>query len=220
MAYAVREDPLLGTRVIPQPVGPELVELVAEIHRVAWPVWLEPGGRALRGLTELCRLQTARGLTVLSWLASARLPDDRDWLLAGSRLAGARQRAMYAAATSVPAPVRSLVVANWSWATQSPHGGRVIAPYLASAAYPADGHAAAYAATTLWQVWNREADARPALAAAWAATRTPADWCTAAELRVRHGVETPVFSYPGRWQAPRAARLRPWIRGLLLDGRH
>ncbi|MQA87212.1 MAG: hypothetical protein GEV03_21930 [Streptosporangiales bacterium] len=218
VAYAVREDPLLGTRVTPHPVGPVLLELVADVQRVAWPVWLEPSARALRTLLELCRLQTARGLTVLSWLAAGNAPEDRSWLLATRRLAGSRQRKMYGTATGLPGPVRNLVVANWTWAVTSPHGGRVTAPYLASGAYETDGHAAAYASATLWQVWDRNPDVRPALAAAWAATRTTADWCKAAEMRVVHGIDAPVFTYPGG-EPPAIAGVRPWITHLLLRGR-
>lgn len=224
VAYAVREDPLLGTRVTPHPVDPALLELVADVQRVSWPVWLEPSARALRGLLELCRLQTARGLTVLSWLAAGSAPEDREWLLATRRLAGSRQRTMYGMATRLAGPVRNLAVANWTWVVTSPHGGRVTAPYLASGAYATDGHAAAYASATLWQVWDRHADARPALAAAWAVSRTTADWCKAAEMRSAHGVETPVFTYP-RGEAPPGDEvpaipgMRPWIVHLLLRGR-
>lgn len=218
VAFTVREDPLLGTRVAPHPVGPVLLELVAEVRKVAWPVWLEPSTKARRGLLELCRLQTARGLTVLSCLAAGTVPDDRGWLVTTRRLAGARQQRMYGTAARLPQPVRDLAVANWAWAVASPHGGRVAAPYLASCAYEADGHAAAYAATTLWQVWARHPEVRPALAAAWAATRTPADWCKAAELRCAHDTETPVFTYR-RGHVPLVPGVRPWITYLLLDGR-
>lgn len=217
VAYAVREDPFLGTRVAPHPVDPGLLEIVGGIRQAPWPVWLEPGTKALRALQELCRLQTARGLTVLAWLAVGAVPEDYDWLLATRRLAGDRQRRMYRTAATLPGPVRDLVVANWAWAVDSPHGGRVAAPYLASCAYENDGHAAAYAATTLGQIWIRHADVRPALAAAWAATRTPADWCKAAELHSAYDTETPVFTYP-RGEVRRVPGVRPWITYLLLDG--
>lgn len=218
VAFTVREDPVLGTRVAPYPVAAALHELAADVRKVEWPLWLEPSTKALRGLLELCRLQTARGLTVLSWLAAGTVPGDRAWMQTTRRLAGTRQRRMYGAAAQLPRPVRDLAVANWAWAVASPHGGRVAAPYLASGAYDADGHAAAYAATALWQAWSRHPDARPALAAAWAATRTPADWCKAAELRCAHDAETPVFTYP-RAAVPKVPGMRPWITYLLLDGR-
>lgn len=213
-AFSVDGVPGRRLHVNPEPVGGRLADLVVRIQRVAWPLWPEPNPRLLRDLLELCRLQAARGLTVLSWLAAGAAPDDVTWLLAARRLSGARQERMYAAAAAVPGPVHDLVVANWTWVLASPYGGRVTAPYLAGGAYADDGYAAAHATVTLQQFWERHPAARPALAAAWAATRTPADWCTAARMRVAHGTRTPVFAYP-RVPLPRLPGLRPWISRLL-----
>lgn len=190
-----------------------IAELVPRIHEIAWPVGPDRGPRLVRDLVEACRLQAARGLTVLSWLAAGRAPDDIGWLLSTRRLCGERQARMYAAAEALPGPVRALVVANWTWVLASDHGGRVVAPYVAGRAYPDDGYAAAEAAVVLLRAWERHAEARPALAAAWAATRTPTDWCRAAALSA-DGPTMPVFTYPAA-PLPPIPGLRPWIRRLL-----
>jgi alkylhydroperoxidase family enzyme len=121
---------------------------------------------------------------------------------------------MYGAAEGLAEPVRELVIANWTWVLSSAHGGRVTAPFFASRAYPDDGYAAAHATMTLTQLWDRIPDVRQALAAAWAATRTPADWCRAAELQARYGGEVPIFTYP-RGPVPPKSATRPWISRLL-----
>ena len=324
-AYTIRVSAPRGALVTPGAVAPGLAELVGRIQRVPWPQWNEPSTRMRREVAELCRLQSARGLTVLSWLADGRsIADistatdhadgetstgcgrcdgcvdhlhpadhaqsanrgerpgrgdgtghvdradradrtdrvdctghvssstvatagrvtcvadrggraggsgrtehgceghdggggesgDLGWLLATSRLTGPRQRRMYGAAERLPGPVRDLVIANWTWALSSAHGGRVTAPFFASRAYPDDGYAAAHATMTLTRLWDRAPDVRQALAAAWAATRTPADWCRAAELRVRYGGEVPIFTYP-RGPVPPRSQTRPWISRLL-----
>ncbi|WP_157431542.1 hypothetical protein [Actinomadura hibisca] len=208
----------------PPPVTAALLRLVTEVQRAAWPLWLEPAARARREVAELCRLQTARGLTVLSWLAlgaqdggggaDAGPPDDLAWLLATGRLTGARQERMYAAAALLPAPVRELVVANWTWALGSPHGGPATAAFLAGVAYPEDGYSAAHATMALLRLWERRPETRPPLAAAWAATRTASDWCKAAELRSAYGAPVPIFTYP-RAALPSGTAIRPWIARLL-----
>jgi hypothetical protein len=210
--YVLRDD----SRVSPHPVSPELVRLVARIQHVAWPLWAEPSVRTRRDVAELCRLLAARGLTVLSWLAAGEGPElsAEEWLLANSRLTGTRQERMYAAAERVPEPVRALVAANWSWALATPHGGQVTASFLASGAYPQDGYSAAHATVALLRLWERQPWSRQLLAAAWAATRTAADWCRAAEARSAHGGDTPLFTYP-RAPAPPRASLRPWVVRLL-----
>ncbi|WP_433329813.1 hypothetical protein [Spirillospora sp. CA-294931] len=209
--YAARPD----AKISPTPVSAPLVPLVGEIQRVAWPLWTEPAARTRREVADLCRLQTARGLTVLSWLALDRDDDgDLTWLLATSRLAGARQERMYTAAARLPEPVRELVVANWTWAMASPHGGQATAAFLAGGAYPEDGYAAAHATVALLRSWERRPETRPALAAAWAATRTPADWCRAAELGSTYGAPVPIFCYP-RLPLPPRLTFRPWITRLL-----
>ncbi|MGH3376799.1 MAG: hypothetical protein ACRDP6_18880 [Actinoallomurus sp.] len=237
-AYTVRLSAPRGALVTPQAVSPGLAELVGRIQQAPWPQWNEPGERMRREVIELCRLQAARGLTVLSWLADGRTTDvppaadagtvnggasidkasgkasDIDWLLTTSRLAGPRQQRMYGAAERLAEPVRDLVIANWTWVLSSAHGGRVTAPFFASRAYPDDGYAAAHATMTLTQLWDRVPDVRQALGAAWAATRTPADWCRAAELQARYGGEVPIFTYPRGPVPPRSAT-RPWISRLL-----
>lgn len=213
-AYTVRVAAPRGAQVTPRAVEPAMAELVGRIQRVPWPQWNEPGARMRREVTELCRLQAARGLTVLSWLADGGAPGDIGWLLTTSRLSGPRQERMYDAAEHLAGPVRDLVVANWTWALSSVHGGRVTAPFFASRAYPDDGYAAAHATLTLTQLWERTPDVRQALAAAWAATRTPADWCRAAELQARYGGEVPIFTYP-RGPVPPKSATRPWISRLL-----
>jgi hypothetical protein len=195
-------------------VPSRIADLVPRIHEIAWPVGPDRGGpRLVRDLTETCRLQAARGLTVLAWLAAGTAPDDVGWLLSTRRLAGERQERMYAAAASLPDPVLALVVANWTWVLASDHGGRVVAPYAAGRAHPDDGYSAAEAAVVLLRAWERHPEARPALAVAWAATRTSADWCRAADLADGGGA-MPVFTYPA---TPLAAvpGVRPWIRRLL-----
>jgi hypothetical protein len=91
-AYTVRTGDLRGALVTPQAVSPALAELVGRIQRAPWPQWLEPGVRMRREVAELCRLQAARGLTVLSWLAEGSAPGDIEWLLNTHRLTGPRQR--------------------------------------------------------------------------------------------------------------------------------
>lgn len=213
-AYTVRDGDLRGALVAPSAVQPALAELVELIQRVPWPQYLEPGVRMRREVAELCRLQAARGLTVLSWLAEGSGPGDVEWLLNTQRLTGPRQERMYGAAERLADPVRGLVVANWTWVLSTPHGGRVTAPFFASRAYPDDGYAAAHATVTLTQLWERVPEVRQALAAAWAATRTPADWCKAAELRGSYGSDVPIFTYPHGPIPPRS-ELRPWISRLL-----
>lgn len=210
-SYTVWTDPQRGALVSPYPVAAELSALVARIQRVAWPLWAEPGLRIRKEVAELCRLQAARGLTVLSWLAGTRTPpaDQPDWLLVTTRLAGPRQERMYEAAQRLPDEVRALVVANWAWVLTTPHGGQATASYLASGAYPDDGYAAAHAAMALLRLWERHPEGRQVLAAAWAATRTPANWCRAAELR-----GATVFTYP-RGPLPPLTSIRPWVARLL-----
>ncbi|MET7463763.1 hypothetical protein [Nonomuraea sp. NPDC005501] len=212
-AYQLREDPHLGCRVCPLPVRPELADLVTRSHRTAWPTWLDRGPRMLRDVLELCRLRTARGLAVLSWLAADQPQDELDWFWASRRLTGPRQERMYAAAADVPDPVLALVLANWTWALGSLHGGRITAPYLAGAAYPSDGFQAADATMTLYQTYDRHPETRPAITAAWAAARVGADWCQAAALRARYGTQTPVFTYP-RGAPPPPLGVRPWMQRL------
>lgn len=218
-AYTVRSSAPRGALVTPQAVAPGLADLVVRIQRVPWPKWNEPGERMRREVVELCRLQAARGMTVLSWLADGGTDPsagdgDLGWLLTTNRLTGPRQQRMYGAAERLAGPVRDLVVANWTWALSSAHGARVTAPFFASRAYPDDGYAAAHATMTLTRLWERTPDVRQALAAAWAATRTPADWCRAAELQARYGGEVPIFTYP-RGPVPPKAATRPWISRLL-----
>ncbi len=184
------------------------------MHRAAWPIWLDRGPHLPRDVLDLCRLQTARSLTVLGWLASGSAPEDRDWLWSDRRLCGPRQQRMYGEAAHVPDPVLGLVVANWTWVLSTPHGGRVTAPYLAGTAYPDDGYQAAQAAITLAQIHQRNPDARPAMSAAWAASRTAADWCAAAQRCAAYEAEAPVFTYP-RGPRPAPTGLRPWITRLL-----
>ncbi|GGK79924.1 hypothetical protein Sme01_45900 [Sphaerisporangium melleum] len=212
--FTLSDDSPLGGRVCPRAAAPELTALVPRIHRTAWPVWLDPGPRMLRDVLELCRLQTARGLAVLCWLARGEAPADVAWLWPGRRLTGPRQQLMYAAATAVPDPVLGLVVANWTWVLDTRFAGQVVGPYLAGTAYPDDGYTAAQATVTLMRIWERHAEARPALGAAWAACRTVADWCKAAELGAAYGRAAPVFTYP-RGPLPPAAAVRPWIARLL-----
>ncbi len=214
VAYTIGPGELRGTLVAPLEVSPALAELVGQIQRVPWPQWPEPGARMRREVAELCRLQAARGLTVLSWLAEGEIPGDIEWLLDTHRLTGPRQEWMYTAADGLARPVRDLVVANWTWVLSTPHGGRVTAPFFASRAYPDDGYAAAHATVTLLKLWQSVPEVRQSLAAAWAATRTPADWCKAAELRASYGGEVPIFTYPPG-PIPPASALRPWIRRLL-----
>lgn len=211
--FAVRGEAGGRARVAPGTVPSRIGELVELIHRVSWPVGPGRGLRAGRDLAETCRLQAARGLTVLSWLADGHAPDDVDWLLSTRRLGGERQTRMYAAAESLPDPVNALVVANWTWVLGSAHGGRVVAPYVAGRAHPDDGYAAAEAAVVLLRTWERRPETRPALAAAWAATRTPTDWCRAA-ARGTDGPPPLVFTYP-RTPLPVLPGLRPWISRLL-----
>jgi hypothetical protein len=221
-AYTVRIGVPRGALVTPQAVAPGLADLVGRIQRVPWPQWNEPGDRMRREVVELCRLQAARGMTVLSWLADGGAyadgapagEADLGWLLTTNRLTGPRQQRMYGAAERLAGPVRDLVVANWTWALSSAHGARVTAPFFASRAYPDDGYAAAHATMTLTQMWDRVPDVRQALATAWAATRTPADWCRAAELQARYGGEVPIFTYP-RGPFPPKSAIRPWISRLL-----
>ncbi|MCW2869470.1 MAG: hypothetical protein JWR24_1725 [Actinoallomurus sp.] len=66
----------------------------------------------------------------------------------------------------------------------------------------------------LAELVSRIPEVRQALAAAWAATRTPADWCKAAELRARYGSDVPIFTYP-RGPVPPKSAMRPWISRLL-----
>ncbi|MFC4533716.1 hypothetical protein [Sphaerisporangium dianthi] len=212
--FTVSDDSPLGSRVFPRPVAPALSALVPRVHRVDWPVWLDPGPRMLRDVLELCRLQTARGLAVLSWLSNGEPPADVSWLWPGRRLAGPRQQLMYGAASVVPGPVLTLVVANWTWVLDTRFAGQVTAPYLAGTAYPDDGYTAAQATVTLMRIWERHPEARPALGAAWAVCRTVADWCKAAELGAAYEREAPVFTYP-RGPLPTGAGVRPWISRLL-----
>ncbi|MFP3964204.1 hypothetical protein SMC26_17930 [Actinomadura fulvescens] len=234
----------------PRPVPPELIRLVAQVQLVEWPLWTESAARTRREILELCRLQAARGLTLLSWLAqdgldgvtppaigpAPALPErttpppsgfmgrsgggavvwegDLGWLLDSRRLCGGRRERMYAAADRLPIEVRELVVANWTWALGTPHGGQATAAYLAGGAYPDDGYSAARATVALLRLWERRPGYRPAMAAAWAATRTPADWCKAAELRAAYGAAVPIFSYP-RVPLPPRTVVRPWIARLL-----
>ncbi|MFI6483934.1 hypothetical protein ACIBH1_38850 [Nonomuraea sp. NPDC050663] len=202
-----------GIKVLPLAVREELAELVPRSQRAGWPTWLDPGPRMLRDILELSRLQTARGLAVLSWLAVAEAPADLEWLWPSRRLTGPRQERMYGAAAAVPDSVLALVVANWTWALATRHGGRVIAPYLAETAYPRDGHQAAHAAMTLYQTYERNPEARAAIAAAWAAAKVGADWCKAAELHASYGSPAPVFTYP-RGAAPPPLGVRPWLERL------
>lgn len=212
-AYELRDDPHLGRRVCPLPVGGELAGLVPRSHRVAWPTWLDRGPRMLRDVLDLCRLRTARGLALLSWLAAGEAPADLEWFWTSRRLTGSRQERMYGAAATLPGPVLGLVLANWTWALGSPHGGRVAAPYLAGTAYPGDGYQAADATMTLYQTYDRHPEARPAIAAAWAAARVGADWCKAADLCAAYGSGAPVFTYP-RGAPPAVTGIRPWIERL------
>ncbi|MFI6814256.1 hypothetical protein ACIBG7_17715 [Nonomuraea sp. NPDC050328] len=212
-AFEVRLDPQLGARVCPGELPPALAALVPRSQRADWPTWLDPGPRMLRDVLELARLQTARGLAVLSWLAGAETPADLGWLWATRRLTGPRQERMYGAAAAVPDPVLGLVLANWTWALDTRHGGRVIAPYLAATAYPGDGHQAAHAAMTLLQTYDRHPEVRAAVAAAWATAKVGTDWCKAAELRAAYGSPTPVFTYP-RGAIPPPIGVRPWIERL------
>ncbi|GAA3238124.1 hypothetical protein [Actinocorallia longicatena] len=200
--YRVRGD----GRVLPEEPGPGRKALVADVQRVAWPLWTEPGARIRRDVTELCRLQAARGLTVLGLLALGDESSDVAWLLGVQRLSGPRQERMYGAAAQVPPDVRKLVLANWGWALDGPLGGSVVAAFLAGGAYPSDGYAAAHATVTLLRLWERHPDLRPMVAAAWAATRTAADWVRAAET------EGPVFTYPAK-AVQKAGR--PWVARLL-----
>lgn len=117
---------------------------------------------------------------------------------------------MYATAAHLPEVVRALVVANWTWALATPHGGQVTASFLASGAYPDDGYSAAHTTVALLRLWERQPGSRHLLAAAWAATRTPADWCKAAELRAAYGAEVPMFTYP-RAPLPPRTTVRPWV---------
>lgn len=211
--FAVRGELGARPRVAPGAVSGRIAGLVDRIHRVSWPVGPGRGPRAGRDLTETCRLQAARGLTVLSWLADGHAPDDVTWLLSTRRLGGERQARMYAAAESLPDPVNALVVANWTWVLASTNGGRVVAPYIAGRAHPDDGCAAAENAVILLRTWESRPEARPALAAAWAATRTPVDWCRAA-ARAAGGPPPLVFTYP-RTPLPALPGLRPWIGRLL-----
>ncbi|MFD9942076.1 hypothetical protein ACFWYW_48940 [Nonomuraea sp. NPDC059023] len=212
-AFELRHDSHLGCRVCPLTVRDELAAMVHRSHCVAWPTWLDPGPRMLRDLLELCRLRTARGLAVLSWLAGGEPPAELDWLWTSRRLTGTRQERMYGAAATLPDPVLGLVLANWTWALDTTHGGRVTAPYLAGTAYPGDGHLAAAATMTLFQTYDRHQESRPAIAAAWAAARVSADWCKAAELHAAYGSQTPVFTYP-RGAKPPSVGVRPWIERL------
>ncbi|NUR85383.1 MAG: hypothetical protein HOY71_14975 [Nonomuraea sp.] len=212
-AFQVRQDSHLGCRVCPAPLPRELADLVPRSHRVSWPTWLDQGPRMLRDVLELCRLRTARGLAVLSWLSGGQPPADYEWLWAAQRLTGPRQERMYGAAAQVPDPVLALVTANWTWVLQTCHGGRVTAPYLAGTAYPGEGHVAADATMTLFQTYDRHQEARPAIAAAWAVARVSADWCKAAELHAAYGSQTPVFTYP-RGATPPALGVRPWMERL------
>jgi hypothetical protein len=212
-AFELREDPHLGCRVCPLPMSDDLADLVPRSHHVLWPTWLDPGPRMLRDLLELCRLRTARGLAVLSWLSGCEPPQDLDWLWTSRRLTGGRQERMYGAAATVPDPVLALVLANWTWALATSHGGRVAAPYLAATAYPADGHRAADATMTLFQTYDRHPEARPAIAAAWAAARVGADWCKAAELHAAYRSPASVFTYPKGVITP-VLGVRPWIERL------
>ncbi|GAA3147490.1 hypothetical protein [Nonomuraea roseoviolacea] len=212
-AYQLRDDPHLGCRVCPLPVRAELAEAVARSHRITWPTWIDRGPRMLRHVLELCRLRTARGLALLHWLAADLPPGELDWFWLPLRLTGPRQDRMYAAAAAVPAPVLALVVANWTWVLASPHGGRITASYLAGAAYRGDGFLAADATMTLYQTYDRHPEARPALAAAWAAARVGADWCNAADLSARYQAPAPVFTYP-RDTLPPPLGVRPWIQRL------
>jgi hypothetical protein len=205
--FVVRVDAQRGALVCPGVVAGELAALAPRVQRVGWPLWAEPGARIRREVAEICRLQAARGLTLLELLAApGPLPE---CLLVTTRLAGPRQERMYEAAHRLAAPVRALVVANWTWVLANPHGGQVAASYLASGAYPEDGYAAAHAAMALLRIWDRHPESRQPLAAAWAATRTPADWCAAAELR-----DAPVFTYP-RAAPPPLPSVRPWVARLL-----
>jgi len=211
--YVARLDPQRGPVVCPEPVPPELGAIVPLIQQIGWPLWAEPGLRIRREVAEICRLQAARGLTLLSWLAG-RLPGNTwlgvpEWLTVTTRLAGPRQERMYEAARELTEPVRGLVVANWSWVLANPHGGQVVASYLASGAYPEDGYAAAHSAMALLRLWDRHPVSRQPLALAWAASRTTADWCAAAELR-----DAPVFTYP-RAELPPVQTVRPWVARLL-----
>ncbi|MEU7855800.1 hypothetical protein [Nonomuraea sp. NPDC049141] len=215
--YQLREDPQLGCRVCPLPVSENLAELMARSHHIAWPTWLDQGPRMLRDILELCRLRTARGLAVLSWLSGSEPPSgpaaELGWLWTSRRLTGQRQERLYGAAAAVPEPVLGLVLANWTWALGTCHGGRVAAPYLAGTAYPGDGSVAAAATMTLYQTFDRHPESRPAIAAAWAVARAGADWCRAAELHAAYGTQTPVFTYP-RGTGPVPAGVRPWIERL------
>lgn len=202
-----------GHRVCPLPLSGELSGLVERSQHAPWPTWLDPGPRMLRDVLELCRMQTARSLAVLSWLADGTPPEDLEWLWPARRLTGPRQERMYGAAGAVPDPVLALVTADWTWALGTRHGGKVTAPYLAGAAYPADGHQAAQATITLYQTYDRHPESRPAIAAAWAAARVGADWCKAAELHAAYGSATPVFTYP-RGAIPPPMGVRPWIQRL------
>lgn len=203
-----------GHRVCPRPIPEELADLVPRVHHAEWPTWLDPGPRMLRDLLELCRLQTARGLATLCWLAEGSAPADLDWLWPACRLTGSRQDRLYGAAAAVPDPVHALVTANWTWVLATPHGGRVTAPYLAGTAYPRDGDRSARATVTLFQTYERHPEARAAIAAAWAAGRVAADWCKAAELHTEYGSQTPVFTYPRSPESP-SVGLRPWLKRLL-----
>jgi hypothetical protein len=211
--FTLHDDPHLGIRVCPRPLPGELADLVPRAHRAPWPVWLDRGPRMLRDVLDVCRLQTARNLSVLAWLAAGTAPADRDWLWSDRRLSGARQRRMYGEAAKVPDPVLGLVIANWTWMLSTPHGSRVTAPYLAGTAYAEDGYQAAQAAITLARVYQRNPDARPALSAAWAASRTADDWCMAAQRCAAYKSDAPVFTYP-RGPLPTMGGLRPWISYL------
>jgi hypothetical protein len=218
VAYTVRADAPRGALVTPQAVKPEMADLVRRIQRLPWPQWNEPGDRMRREVIDLCQWQAARGLTVLSWLADGGAPcdacEESGRLLTTTRLTGASRQELYAAAERLARPVRDLVIANFTWVLSSAHGGRVTAPFFAGHAYPDDGYAAAHATMTLTRMWERAPDVRQALAAAWAATRTPADWCRAAELQARYGGEVPVSTYP-RGPFPVESATRPWITRLL-----
>jgi hypothetical protein len=121
----------------------------------------------------------------------------------------------YTVRTGAPAPPNASPARHATWSSPtgrgccpSAHGGRVTAPFFAGRAYPDDGYAAAHATMTLTQMWDRIPDVRQALAAAWAATRTPAGWCRAAELQARYGGEVPIFTHP-RGPVPPKSETRP-----------
>ena len=115
-AYTVRVGDVRGDLIAPMAVSPHLVDVVERISGPRGRSGRSPVPGCASEVAELCRLQAARGLTALAWLAEGDAPADIDWLLQTQRLTGRRQERMYDAAERLADPVRELVVANWTWA--------------------------------------------------------------------------------------------------------